>query len=68
VTIFKEMVILFMPCSCSRAYLDLVDWIENNVTFPNSLVDRINPAPSAEVRAYVQEHLHSADCVPVTYM
>jgi mannitol 2-dehydrogenase len=51
---------------CSRAYPDLVNWIENNVAFPNSMVDRITPAPSAEELTYVQEQLNSTDCVPVT--
>lgn len=51
---------------CTQAYPDLVDWIKTKVTFPNSMVDRITPAPSAEELTYVQEHLQSTDCVPVT--
>ncbi|CAE7691604.1 unnamed protein product, partial [Symbiodinium microadriaticum] len=51
---------------CSCAYPGLVDWIASNVSFPNSMVDRITPAPSAAETAYVAEVLQSSDAVPVT--
>ncbi|CAM9101405.1 unnamed protein product [Ectocarpus fasciculatus] len=51
---------------CARADAEMVSWIESNVTFPNSMVDRITPGGSAEELRYVNETLRLADAVPVT--
>mmetsp|Transcript_10768 Transcript_10768/g.16370 ORF Transcript_10768/g.16370 Transcript_10768/m.16370 type:complete len:474 (+) Transcript_10768:52-1473(+) len=51
---------------CQLAYPSLVSWIEANVAFPNSMVDRITPAPTDSEMTYVREELRSEDRVPVT--
>ncbi len=43
----------------------LVDWIEGNVDFATSMVDRITPATTAEDRRTVQEHNGYTDAYPV---
>ncbi len=40
---------------------DLAAWIGEKVTFPNSMVDRITPATTAEVTAYLQQHYDLQD-------
>lgn len=44
---------------------DLAAWIESNVPFPNSMVDRITPATTDDDRAYVAENLGYEDGWPV---
>ena len=44
----------------------LADWIDETVTFPNSMVDCIVPATTPEVLAQVQD-LGIADAAPVTH-
>jgi mannitol 2-dehydrogenase len=44
---------------------DLADWIEHNVPFPNSMVDRITPATTDADRAAVAEHYDITDAAPV---
>lgn len=44
---------------------DLLDWVEAQVTFPNSMVDRIVPATNNAHRAQVAEMLGYRDAVPV---
>ncbi|RKR75190.1 mannitol dehydrogenase family protein [Frondihabitans australicus] len=44
---------------------DLADWIEAEVTFPNSMVDRITPATSDAGRAEVSSILRLDDAWPV---
>lgn len=44
---------------------ELADWIEKNVPFPNSMVDRITPATTDDDRAYVAEKLGYEDGWPV---
>ena len=44
---------------------ELAAWIEANVTFPNSMVDRITPATVDEDRAWLAEHEGYADLWPV---
>jgi mannitol 2-dehydrogenase len=39
-------------------------WIEENVSFPNSMVDRIAPRVSEETRAAIESKAHFADGVP----
>ena len=41
-------------------------WIETNVAFPNSMVDRITPATTDEHRALVRDHFGIDDEWPVT--
>lgn len=43
----------------------LHNWIEANVTFPNSMVDRITPRTTDENRAMIQERFGVMDRVPV---
>ncbi|WP_306261484.1 mannitol dehydrogenase family protein [Pararhizobium sp. IMCC21322] len=44
---------------------DLEKWIEDNVSFPNSMVDCITPATSDRERAMVEERFGIVDAVPV---
>lgn len=44
---------------------ELAGWIEQNVSFPNSMVDRITPATTDEDRSYVATHLGIEDGWPV---
>ena len=44
---------------------DLSGWIDANVTFPNSMVDRITPATTPEDRAWIAEHVGIDDNWPV---
>ncbi len=43
----------------------LTSWIEDNVSFPNSMVDRITPASAPSDRAWLLEHHHIDDQWPV---
>jgi mannitol 2-dehydrogenase len=45
---------------------ELAGWIERCVPFPSSMVDRITPQCSEEIRRYVREDLGLDDAVPVT--
>ena len=44
---------------------DLVSWIENNVSFPNSMVDRITPVTTDADRAWLSETHGINDAWPV---
>ena len=44
---------------------DLATWIENEVAFPNSMVDRITPATSDRERMLLQERFGIEDAWPV---
>lgn len=44
---------------------DLADWIVEHVRFPSTMVDRITPATTAELRAEVAEQTGWADEIPV---
>jgi mannitol 2-dehydrogenase len=44
---------------------ELADWIEREVSFPSSMVDRITPATTDADRALVAEQLKIADAWPV---
>ncbi|MDO4897694.1 MAG: mannitol dehydrogenase family protein [Rothia sp. (in: high G+C Gram-positive bacteria)] len=44
---------------------ELATWIEENVSFPNSMVDRITPATTDEDRTYVAEEFGFEDGWPV---
>ncbi len=52
-------------------FLELIDdvamlsWLKRHASFPNSMVDRITPRPSAELPARVQAATGRADAVPV---
>jgi len=39
----------------------LADWIANEVSFPNTMVDRITPATSSEVTEYVSDNYQISD-------
>lgn len=45
---------------------ELAAWIEAEVAFPNSMVDRITPAPNDALRAEVAERFDVADACPVS--
>lgn len=52
---------------CQQVYPDLIDYINNNVKFPNSMVDRITPAASPNELQYLQNTLNiHNDLIPVT--
>ena len=44
---------------------ELAQWIRENVSFPNSMVDRITPATTDEDRSWVHEELGYEDAWPV---
>ncbi|WP_163505673.1 mannitol dehydrogenase family protein [Fodinicola acaciae] len=44
---------------------ELLQWIDQHVTFPGTMVDRIVPATTDALRALVSEKLHVLDAVPV---
>ncbi|MGC8627426.1 MAG: mannitol dehydrogenase family protein [Acidimicrobiales bacterium] len=48
-----------------RKYPELVQWAEDNVMFPNSMVDRITPATTDETRAYISATFGVDDRWPV---
>lgn len=44
---------------------ELADWVRTNVTFPNSMVDRITPATRPEDVAWLNQKSGTDDAVPV---
>ena len=44
---------------------ELASWVEENVSFPNSMVDRITPVTTDETRDFVTEKFDIIDEVPV---
>jgi mannitol 2-dehydrogenase len=44
---------------------DLADWIDREMRFPNSMVDRITPVTTDDDRHWVQEHFGIDDAWPV---
>jgi mannitol 2-dehydrogenase len=44
---------------------ELAQWVETNVAFPNSMVDRITPATSDRERQFVSQHFGLQDQWPV---
>ncbi|MCB1539011.1 MAG: mannitol dehydrogenase family protein [Rhodospirillales bacterium] len=57
-------------CEAVMAFAKLRDpklaaWIEQNATFPNTMVDRITPVTKSEDIAYVEQSLGIADAWPV---
>ena len=48
-----------------RGEPDLVRWLLENTTSPNSMVDRITPRPPAELAARVREATGTSDAAPV---
>lgn len=44
---------------------DIAKWIEDNVSFPNAMVDRITPVTTDEVRAILQDKFGVTDQWPV---
>ncbi|MDR0908249.1 MAG: mannitol dehydrogenase family protein [Spirochaetaceae bacterium] len=56
----KSCVLSF--CSaCKTIYPNLIPWIEANVAFPCSMVDRITPNTSPETIRYIEEKYHYRD-------
>ena len=49
----------------SQTDASLAEWIEANVGFPNSMVDRITPASTAEQREFVKSTYDLEDAAPV---
>lgn len=45
---------------------DLLEWIDANMAFPNSMVDRVTPGTTDEDRAYLQRSFGLEDAWPVT--
>ena len=50
---------------CDATDPELARWIDDNVAFPNSMVDRITPLPTDETRAFVKERFGLEDQCPV---
>lgn len=61
-TLLKRCLLEF----CGVVYPSLTSYINENVTFPNSMVDRITPAATTHEVEYVQNTLGLSDLVPVT--
>ena len=50
---------------CDEVDTGLSKWIDDNVAFPNSMVDRITPLPTEETRTFVTERFGLDDQCPV---
>lgn len=50
---------------CERQDPQLIPWINEHVSFPNSMVDRITPVISSDTIQYVQDHYGLEDTCPV---
>ncbi len=50
---------------CAQSNKDLVPWIEQNVSFPNCMVDRITPATTDAERDFVRTTYGLEDAFPV---
>lgn len=48
-----------------RKHQEVADWIQRNVSFPNSVVDRITPAVTEETSAFVRDTFGIDDRCPV---
>jgi fructuronate reductase len=59
--VLRRLILQFSQATKSGAQ----SWIEQNVAFPNAMVDRIVPQTSAALRASVAEHLGAYDASPV---
>ena len=59
--IAKKMVLAF----AKKQDPELGAWIEKEVTFPNTMVDRITPVTSQESRDYIKETYQIEDSAPV---
>lgn len=61
--LLKSLLIEF----CQIRYPELVDYITNEIAFPNSMVDRITPAASSNEIEYLTNNLQiTTDQIPVT--
>lgn len=58
----KEVVLKY----CKNYNQELAQWIENNVEFPSSMVDRITPALSEDDVAYLRDEYAIVDNIPVS--
>ena len=59
--VVKKAVLRFAQASSP----ELAEWISSNVSFPNSMVDRITPVPGDKERALVRDHFGLEDSCPV---
>ena len=59
--ICKKMLLSFIQ----RLDMDLLKWVEKNVSFPNSMVDRITPATVDSDRDLIRKHFQIEDQWPV---
>jgi mannitol 2-dehydrogenase len=50
---------------CHKQDPSILEWIEDHVSFPNSMVDRITPKISSDTIQYVQDQYGIEDAVPV---
>jgi mannitol 2-dehydrogenase len=50
---------------CNKRNPDLAKWIDENVSFPNCMVDRITPATTDAEREFVRETYNLEDAFPV---
>lgn len=48
-----------------KSDVDFADWIDENVVFPNSMVDRITPATTDETRSAIAQYFDVEDLWPV---
>jgi mannitol-1-phosphate/altronate dehydrogenase len=46
---------------CRRVYPEIVSWVEDNISFPCSMVDRITPNTTAETIQYLEKQYGIAD-------
>jgi mannitol 2-dehydrogenase len=58
----KNMLISYMR----EAEPGLTGWVEENTTFPNTMVDRITPLTTRADKDYLKDHFHIDDQWPVT--
>lgn len=62
----KRMVLAYARRRDEQTHTEpLADWIEQNVAFPNCMVDRITPVTSDEDRAMIAEDYGIEDAWPV---
>lgn len=59
---FREGFLEFLTL---RGDTDLRDWVRQNTTTPDSMVDRITPRPPADLKARIQQKTGFADQAPV---
>ncbi|TGG94239.1 mannitol dehydrogenase family protein [Natronospirillum operosum] len=61
-SVFRQALTAFVRLAGDEA---LLHWMQSNVSFPNSMVDRITPTPTAELAADVAARTEVDDACPV---